>query len=488
MPPVFSIFRTFLSAMLVMVFQLSASAVLAQSTQSQNPTAVITSKIDPAAIPPNAQAVATPSLLVVNLRKQALEVLALYQAGSPASSFPMPNKDLGPDSGNKRFPFGWAIYKRGEEYLQLSDVHEAVVRDFNQALHGRAEPFKFQGPAAFPDGKPYGVYAADSKYSLVFPVRWLVVKAIDPPVQSVSTLHAKRPTSLDTPQSIVGLAYQQDLLESLGVFTLDDMIATGVFYNLKEVGSIHGAGENLLTRFLQNHQHKKATSKTNLLNLQRKCTDTRETFARKDCAEQLKSTFNLYGQSITKAKYLSVIGSAFTTWDDTRKRIDIQRINYRFGNESGNVCLKDAICLGLGSYGPAGNNLICYHLDKSIPNQMYIPLTDTQARTLSESAGGIDQLRTVSAFLQVTGPIKLLSGPKMCTERSNNKILAEGTATIKQMVLWSSNKAEYVHPLVDGKAVSSATVRINDAIKPLATVSTHKPSGSTTAKPELQTK
>ena len=429
--------------------------------------------------------------LVISVRNQAIEVWKLSISLNSSKSFPYPKGEFGPNTGNSRFPYGWSIYDVGGKYIQLSDVNESVVYDFNKAIHGVAKKFDFHGANAFNNSKPYGAYANDSDFSLILPIKWLLQDEIEFSIPQPGNVELTHESIFNNTKLIVGTSLTQAWLESLGIFTLDDLSATAVFYSLADLQKSSGIAENLLGNNLDSFQEVKSLDRIKLMGMRKKCMATFETFTRKDCSQELVNAFGAYGKKIVDGKILNLWASGIINWDDSHKRISIPNIHYHFGHETGNECQENSICLRLGSYG-AANNVMCYKLLNKLPQTLNIPMSEAQVRDLSKQAGGFNNLSSISAILEVTAPIKSLEGPRMCKKNNHNKVIAEGAALIKQITLWSDKQAEYAIALTNETLNSESKLVIPtiDAVAPLKAVVNQLPKNPSLGvpKPVLETK
>jgi hypothetical protein len=386
----------------------------------------------PAVVAPAAGSTAD-AALANQILAMAREVARLHLADPTRTQFPAPPATLGPATRNLAFPFGWRVQDGGGKFAALYDVHESVVRSFNRAVHGSDTVFRYRGAGAFPGGRPYGGFANDSKHWILVPFSGLDLMA------EIAT--ARPVTEGD---SLVGLLLNQDLLEARGIFTIDDIAAIGVLYGAADLSGMHGADANLLDQFVLYHQHANASSKSRLLTLRQECSEVQETFARKDCLTRLRTEYEAYGRKIAAGRLLSFYGDAQTRWDDSRKRVEVENIRVRAGSGDHAGCMEGAICVRVGPYGPGGNNVICYHVDRMPANRISLPMPEAEARDLSRRAGDISNLRGVSFLYEVTEPIRLRSDYRMCTGKwSRDKIMAEGRARLAGELLWGPQRSEY---------------------------------------------
>lgn len=429
--------------------------------------------------------------LVFEIKEQAKTIWALNLAKAPSDRYPKPNPAFGEDSGSKRFPFGWSIQNQDGMFLQLSDVRETVVNDFNKAVHGRGITFDYKGASAYSDSKPYGTFSKASHFALIIPVKWLEQDGVTLFTPPPGTIELTGEMVLKNPKLTVGIPLTVDELESLGIFSIDDIAATAIHFNLKTAQGVRETGDSLFEGHLNRDQAMPSAEKTKLLNLFKKCKRLSDPFERKDCVQQMIKASSDYGQKIVSGKMFNVFARAPTFWDDANKRISIPKISYKFGSDSyRGDCQKDSICMNVGSYG-AASNVVCYRLSQQLPRDLNIPMPEEQARALGKQAGGLDKIWIAAAVLEVKEPAKLLSSPRMCTENSN-KVVAEGSAVLRQLTLWTQEVSVYAVLFTDNKSNPSgqAAGYKGDLAKPLTTVNA-LPSSEAQAskrKPVLETK
>lgn len=444
--------------------------------------------------------VATPTLLpaaearrnlVLTIRAQAQEVFALSQSKLPAERFPKPSPDFGPDTGDSRRGFGWSVDdKLGGRLLQLSDVHESVVMAFNKAIYGSAA--KFMGNEQRPqrDGipLPFGAWTSNGKHSIVIPVKWLGQPNVEFAQLPPGTDELTHDMLLKDPKSSIGLPFELGELESLGMFLLDDWTSTAIYANLRKSRGISIADESIFSIYLNQGQPQPSPNKEKLQDDRFKCSRTRDVFERKDCLQKLMNDFSEYGQKIIEGKLFNVAAHAPAQWDDIHKRLVIPEINYFLGYDGRRgFCQKNTVCTDAGSYG-SGRNSVCYQLNMPLPTSMNVPMTEEQARDYDKRSGGLGKL-SVTAVLEVTDPVKLLSSPRMCAADGGvglNKIVAEGRAVLRQMTIW--NDAGSLQAVVFNKAGVSVDVHPLAEIKTLSKVNALSSAGSQSTKPVLETK
>jgi hypothetical protein len=364
---------------------------------------------------------------------QAREVMRAHLAEGRTQGFPLPQPPLGPATGNPTFPYGWMVFDRGGKYVGLHDVSESTVHQFNLVFQGRATVMSFGG-ALGAGGKPYGGFANDSKHWIIVPFAYLQsqdnapsgVKVPPAPGAAVPVAPATTASPMTTATDTVG-ATSPDIpvaergrisiglplnpmeLERRSLYWTDIWLGMSVLYASTDMTKVHGALDNLLDRFLRYENHRNSPEKLALQRRREKCENTTETFARKDCVLGLNGAFAAFGRSVIETRQLLVFAEGLSSWDERNHQV----VSKVMGAAPDSTCDLGSVCMRVGPYG-AGWNVVCYRLDKPLPQQMTFAMSDDEARALSRRSGDIGDLRVFAFGLGVTAPVSVLPTPRMC--------------------------------------------------------------------------
>lgn len=290
-------------------------------------------------------------------------------------------------------------------------------------------------------------------------------------------------TASAQPHALVGTPSSAEAFEARNIYLLDDISATALLYGVNDMRSMHGADKNLLEDYMRTFQFADTAAKQRLLKARERCADVTETFARKDCLQSLVAEFEGYGRKVAKAAFLGVPGRvAVSNWDEGRKQIVSAPIQFSFGSMTNNWCEKASICLNVGPYGN-GSNMLCYAVEGADPSlrSMSFPLSEQEARSLSQRIGGIGELRNVTLLYEVLQPAKLRDGYRMCTlpGATRNKIMAEGKVRASLAVLWGPTQLEIVKSLVpDAGMPNRATASGSPAVAKVPMITAPAPAAA----------
>ncbi|MDN3920046.1 hypothetical protein [Roseateles violae] len=425
---------------------------------------------------------------------QARDVMRTHLRDGRTRGFPLPATPLGPAKGNNLFPYGWMVHDRGGKYASLYDISESTVQQFNLVFHGRAVVMPFGG-ALGAGGLPYAGYAPDSKHWIVVPFAYLQANespvagvsgqvAVKAPVAAAATTSSAATTAGSgggaVPELVsasergriaVGLPLDPAELERRGVYWTDSWLGMAVLYATTDMTKVHGAMDNLIDDFLRNENHGNSPAKIELQRLREKCAHTSETFAKQDCLRNLNRAFSTFGRAVIESRQLHVFVEAMTSWDERDRRV----VSKVMGSLPDSGCDPGSVCMRVGPYG-AGWNVVCYRLDKPLPQQLSFSMPEDEARALSRRAGDIRDLRHVSFALEVTSPVSALPSPRMCT-RPIDKVVAEGRARVRSEVMWNSAQAHLVREsnsapaaVTAGAAAATTTRSGAGEVRPLSAV------------------
>jgi hypothetical protein len=364
------------------------------------------------------------------------------------------------------------VHDRGGKYAALYDISESAVEQFNLVFQGRSTVLPFGGGG----GKPYGGFANDSKYWIIVPFSYLqaqdtaaaAVKAQPAAGPATPTAPAAMASPVATAANAVGVAAPDSLppaargrievglplnpveLERRGLYWADSWLAISVLHASTDMTNVHGAMDNLLDPFLRYQSHRNSPAKVALERHREKCRNTAETFARKDCVQDLNNAFAAFGRSVIESRQLLAFAEGLSSWDERNRQV----VSKVMGVAPDSTCDLGSVCMRVGPYG-AGWNVVCYRLDQPLPQQMTFAMSDDEVRALSRRSGDIGDLRVFSFVLGVTSPLSVLSAPRMCT-RSADKVVAEGRASLRSEVLWNQAQAQLVREASKAPATGTA--------------------------------
>lgn len=391
--------------------------------------------------------------LVRSIVTQARDAADRYKAGQPPDTI-VPPAGLGPATGNRQFPFGWRVHDRNGLYASLYDVHEAVVRRFNRVLYGEAKSFNFggaNGPAA---GRPYGGFAVDSKHWIIVPLAWLDTDEAHR-LGTAAELGTGAEQSATPREIAVGMPARVEELEAHGVPRLDDVLALSLLYSATDMRAVHGATDNLARRLTE--VRSQSAAHTRLIDNARRCADTRETFARKDCVDALIAEVEALGRSAASSKRLAVNAGVSTRWDEQGRRLLSRVQGLDIGTIGPGGCEPSRLCVAVGPYNSFGlQNMVCWRLDAPLPQQLTFPMTEAEARELSQRSGDLAAIGSATFIYSVTEPLKVLPQPRMCGA-SKNKVVAEGAAMRSADLLWNRQALQFVRAVQPKEAPMSVT-------------------------------
>jgi hypothetical protein len=385
------------------------------------------------------------SAIASGIVAQAQDLLAAVRSGR--SSLVTPDASWGPARYKQiSRSFGWqSEVVDGVEFLVLSDVHQTVAWSFNRAVLGLDLVYPWHGVGRNVNGLPYGNFRTDWGNNIVLPFEWL----------DSQKREAKR--QADAKNGLLdwtGIPNDFNALSRLNLVWFDWFSSLATTHALLDMKQSPGGLENLLSYRLDSLQFPGSKTVNELMAVRKRCNETLETFARRDCLEELDLAFADYGRRLIAGKQLMVHGDARDpNWNSQTQQLEVNSVGLH-----GEWCAQDMVCEGIGPYGRGGLYLVCYRLDEPLPKKLAFPLKEQEARELSLRSGDIRSLQHVGFVIKVTQDAKAYDSPKMCQE-GKNKILIEGRGSLTAKVLWNqvgSQYAVYEKPLSVGKSTNES--------------------------------
>ena len=360
---------------------------------------------------------------------QAQEILAGIRNGKAPSLTP------GSSWGPARYkqiskPFGWSVEViDGVQLLVLSDVHQAVAWSFNRAILGLDLVYAWHGVGQGAEGWPYGNFRTDWGNNIVLPFSWL-----DSQRRETQRLNAAKNAPLD----LLGIPNDSNSRSKLNLVWFDWFGALATTHGLLDMTKSPGGLENLLNYRLDSLQFPGGKTVNELMAVRKRCSESSESFAKRDCLGELDLAFADYGRRLIGGKQFMV--NALTR--DLNWNMQTQRLESNTMGLHGEVCDPKAVCEGIGPYGKGGLFLVCYRLDEPLPNKLSFPMKEAEARELAQRSGDLRSLQQIGYVIKVTQDAKVNDSPQMCTE-SKNKILIEGRGVLTAKVLWNQVASQY---------------------------------------------
>jgi hypothetical protein len=376
---------------------------------------------------------------------QAQDLLAAVRSGKAAPV--TPDASWGPARYKQiSRSFGWqSEVVDGVEFLVLSDVHQAVAFSFNRAILGLDLVYPWHGVGRDVNGLPYGNFRTDWGNNIVLPFEWL----------DTQKREAKRQADAKSGLlDLTGIPNDFNALAKLNLVWFDWFSSLATTHALLDMKQSPGGLENLLNYRLDSLQFPGNKTVNELMAGRRRCNETQETFARRDCLEELDLAFADYGRRLIAGKQLMVHGDARNpTWNTQTQRLEYSSVGLH-----GEWCEPDLVCEGIGPYGRGGLYLVCYRLDEALPKKISFPLKEQEARELSRRAGDMGYLQHVGFVVKITQDAKAYDSPKMCRD-TKDKILIEGRGSVVAKVLWNqvgSQYAVYEKPASDSTGATAS--------------------------------
>jgi hypothetical protein len=360
---------------------------------------------------------------------QAQELLAGIRNGK--APLLTPNSAWGPAKYKQiSRSFGWNVeVVDGVQLLVLSDVHQAVAWSFNRAILGQDTVYAWRGLGQGADSWPYGNFRNDWGNNIVFPFSWL-----DSQRREIQRLNSSKNAPLD----LVGIPNNSNAVSRLNLVWFDWFGALATTHALLDMTKSQGGLENLLNNRLENLQLTGGKTRNEFMAVRKRCNETTETFAKRDCLGELDLAFADYGRKLIAGKQFMV--HALTR--DLNWNMQSQRLESGVMGLHGEFCDPNTVCEGIGPYGSGGLFLVCYRLDESLPNKLSFPMKEPEVRELSQRSGDLRDLQHIGYVIKITQDAKVNESPKMCSQ-GKNKILIEGRGVLTAKVLWNEVASQY---------------------------------------------
>lgn len=426
--------KIILSHFLLLVIGIHFSPGYAQQTSMNAPEASIEVKRKFEAY---VAQVKSDEALAQNVVKQAQLTLQQLKNGADAKGNVLDNSWGPARHKTAKLPFGWGLETiKEQKLLILYDVHVEIAQRFNAGMLGRNLVYRWHAVSNEGRNAPYGVLKPEWGNSIVLPVAWLEDQRY-----AEDRLKQYRSGKIN----LTGLGPDQDELEKYNLAWFDRFTATGVVYSKVDLTQTPNALENLASHKFNTLQLSATREIQRIKERQASCKLLGEAFARKDCLEILNLTFAAYGKKFLAFEQFLLAGNSQPSiWNASKSQLEFGQLGLR-----GELCESGLICESFALFGEgretpfSPQNLVCYRLPEAIPVSLNVPMTEMEARRLSEKSAANQQLNRVAFLIKVTQQPNIYPISRKCKD-SEARIAAEGRGIIAEKMIWSGKTLEFM--------------------------------------------
>lgn len=336
-------------------------------------------------------------------------------------------------------PFGWSadVYTfngANLKYFLLTDIRQDTARAFNRAVLGRDAVLVWEGVGRGAQILPYGLFTADWGNAILLPVAWL---------EEQLRQQGKREAIAAGKTDLAGVSRDSNELANYGLYWFDRFVAAGIVSASTDMTQVANALESLMRYEFDSLQINGGRDVWRIQQQRTTCRALNETFTRQDCLKVLNAAFADLGKKVNASNRLLIASTPNApapkwTWIASTGRMEFKSVAYRTDG-CGHPQL---VCKAFAKYGAgkeradSPDNLVCYRVAGGLPKDLTFSMTEAEARRISKAEADANQPNMAGLLLKIDQAPALKSEPQKCAN-SNDRIVAEGRATIESKMLWS---------------------------------------------------